>query len=118
MNWFFRLFSRRGRVDALLKRAVMRSSGDLPGAIVDYTAVTEMEGDPHDLKAMAHFNRGLAYSQTQQMDLAMKDFQKVLSMPGVPANVTSAAKERLERLRRRAERGATTPPDVEAGEGP
>lgn len=118
MNWFFRLFSRRGRVDALLKRAIKKSSGDLTGAIVDYTAVIDMEDVPLDLKAMAHFNRGLAYSQTQRMDLAMKDFQKILSMSGVPASVTSAAKERLERLRRRAEREATLPRDIEAGEDP
>jgi hypothetical protein len=63
-----------------------------------------MEKVPVDLKSMALFNRGLAYSQNQKMELAIQDFKEVLAMAGAPANVTSAARERLERLRKRAGR--------------
>lgn len=105
MNWFARFFSIRGKASAILKGAIDQSKSDRAGAIQRYTEVIEMKNVPLDLKAMALFNRGLAYSQDQKTELSSHDFQAVLAIDsGAPQNVVSAAKERLERLRRRSER--------------
>ncbi len=93
----------------MLKQAIEKSKTDRPGAIVDYTTIIHTKDAPPGIRASALFNRGLAYSHDQQPDLAAADFKAVLTMPDAPANVVNAAKERVERLRKRADRGQPPP---------
>lgn len=105
MNWFSQFFSIRGKASALLKLGIAKSKvANRDGAIGNYTRVIDMENVPKDLQASALFNRGLAYSQEHKPDLAMKDFKSVLEMEEVPARIASAARERLERMKRRSDR--------------
>lgn len=102
MNLFVRFFTVRGRAAASLKQAIDHSKTDPSAAIREYTSVIDSKKTPGDVRAMALFNRGLAYSQDHQADFAANDFKAVLVMSDAPRNVLSAARERVERLRRRA----------------
>ena len=73
------------------------------GAIADYTAAIESPQIPNDVKAMAIYNRALAYSAIHEDDKAAEDLAALLEMPGLPENVKTAAQQRRERVRRRKE---------------
>jgi len=55
------------------------------------------------VRASALYNRALAYSALDEDDKAMVDLQKVLTLPGCPENVLTAAKTRIARVKKRAE---------------
>ena len=81
-----------------MKKAEAR---DFAGAIDDYSATVQEPGIPADVLAMALYNRALAYSAIQEESKAAEDLTKVLQMPGLPENISVAATQRRERLRRR-----------------
>ena len=56
-------------------------------AIADYSAAIRMPNIPADVKAMALYNRALAYSAIHQDARAADDLAAVLEMPGLPATV-------------------------------
>ena len=74
---------------------------DYVGAIDDYNALLNLSHAPDDIKAMALFNRGLAFSVTKDIAKARDDLQAVIAMPRAPRNVVTAAREKLERIKRR-----------------
>ena len=76
---------------------------DFPGAIKDYSAAIEAAKIPPDVKAMALYNRALAYSAIHEDAKAAEDLAAVLKMPGLPENIKVAAEQRRERIRRREE---------------
>lgn len=99
---FFDRFTVRGKATARYKRGLDKAHADeFAGAIQDYTAVIQMRGVPPDLKAMATFNRGLAYSLEHDLEKANKDFQAIEAIEGAPNSVLAAAKEKLKRMRKR-----------------
>lgn len=77
---------------------------DFPGAIADYSAAIESPTIPADVKAMALYNRALAYSAVDDHAKAADDLAAVLEMPKLPENIKTAATERRERIRRRDEK--------------
>jgi hypothetical protein len=76
---------------------------DYGGAIADYSAAIREPSIPTDVKAMALYNRALAYSATHEDAKAAEDLAAVLEMPGLPINIKRQAQERRERIRRRDE---------------
>ncbi len=100
------LFSSRGRAVSLYERGMRKAKArDYAGAINDYGQVLRIDKAPEDVKAMALFNRGLALSMNKEDDKALVDLNQVVSMKGAPSYVVSAAREKLERMRKRSSRG-------------
>jgi tetratricopeptide (TPR) repeat protein len=94
--------SARARAQSLYERGMLKAKKeDYAGAIEDYTALLRVDKAPEDIKAMALFNRGLAFSVTKDIVKAREDLQSVITMHGAPTNVVSAAREKLERIKRR-----------------
>jgi hypothetical protein len=94
--------SARTRALSLYERGMQKAKKeDYTGAIADYTALLRVDKAPEDVKAMALFNRGLAFSVTKDIAKAREDLQAVIVMQGAPSNVISAAREKLERIKRR-----------------
>ncbi len=94
-RWLSSLFSNRGQALALY-RSGMKKAGKLNyhGAIDDYTASIESENTPTDVKAMAIYNRALAYSAVHETKKAADDLDTVLQMPGLSEKVRAAALRR------------------------
>ncbi|MFZ1934183.1 MAG: hypothetical protein WBL72_10150 [Thermoguttaceae bacterium] len=80
---------------------------DYGGAIADYSAAIWEPSIPTDVKAMALYNRALAYSTMHEDAKAAEDLAAVLEMPGLPINIKKEAQERWERIRRRDENTET-----------
>ncbi len=102
MGLFSKLFGSltpRGKAMSLYKEGIRKAEErDLEGAIASYSAVIEMASAPGDVKAMALFNRSLAYSRTQNEERAAKDLELVLAMEEATPQTKTAAKERIKRL--------------------
>ena len=75
-------------------------------AIADYSAAIREPNIPTDVKAMALYNRALAYSVIHEKVKSAEDLAAVLELPGLPQNIKMQAKERQERMRRRKEGSA------------
>ena len=101
-TWFSGLFSQRGKANSLYQRGMKKAHAqDLEGAIADYSAVIDDKASPADLKSMSLFNRALAYSIQKKYDEANADLERVLAIPQTPPNLKDAAKQKLERIRKR-----------------
>jgi hypothetical protein len=79
------------------------SQRDYEGAIADYSAAIQAPEIPTDVKAMAVYNRALAYSAIDEDAKAAEDLAALLEMPGLPENIRTATQQRRERIRRRNE---------------
>jgi hypothetical protein len=73
-------------------------------AIADYTAAIDAANTPSDVKAMAIYNRALAYSALHETTKAADDLEAVLKMPKLPKRIKTAALRRQERIRQRDKR--------------
>jgi hypothetical protein len=106
-SWVKSCLSHRGKALSLYRSGVAKANKcDYDGAITDYSTAIQAPNVPNDVKAMAMYNRALAYSAIHEDAKAAEDLVAVLEMPGLPANITSHAKERRERMRRRDEKRA------------
>jgi len=76
---------------------------DFAGAISDYSAAIQSPKIPPDVKAMAIYNRALAYSAINEDEKAAADLASLLEMPNLPENIQVAAQQRRARIRRRCE---------------
>lgn len=74
------------------------------GAIADYSAAIETPDIPADVKAMAIYNRSLAYSAIHEDAKAAEDLSTMLKMPGLSERVRTEAARRRERIRKRDEK--------------
>lgn len=102
-KWLQRFTSARGRAQALYESGMLKAKQeDYAGAVKDYSVALESSDLPTDLTAMLRFNRALAYSMLKQEDKANADLKLVLGTSGAPARIVSAAREKLERIRRRS----------------
>ena len=92
-------FGARGKATTVYKRGMEKADQrDWEGAIVEYSAVIEMDGAPGDVKAMALFNRAIAYSHAKDDSRAESDLQRVLSFDAATTQVKTAARERIKRM--------------------
>ena len=103
LTWFTGASSKRSKALAIFRHGVKRAKlRDIDGAITNYTRVMNLEDVPSDVKAMAQFNRALAYSSARKYDKATDDLDGVLAMPNIPPKVKNAAKVKRERMRKRS----------------
>lgn len=79
---------------------------DFHGAIADYSAAIRAPDIPIDVKAMATYNRAIAYTAIDEDEKAAEDLAAMLEMPGLSEDITAAAHQRRERIRRRGEKDA------------
>ena len=105
IRWVKGWLSRRGHALAEYRSGIEKANKhDYHGAIADYTAAIEGEDTPADVRAMATYNRALAYSAIHELKKAANDLDAVLKMPGISKKIETAALRRRERVRQRAER--------------
>jgi len=85
---------------ALRNRGVMKDqTGDVLGALVDYTAVSELPGaDPEDRAAVIN-NRGVIRMEMRNYAGARDDFSAVLAMKDVPNDMREMAADNLKLVR-------------------
>jgi len=103
-RWLKGLFTRRGKALKLYRRAMARAKGnDQLGAVDDYTATINMLGAPLDVVAMALFNRSLVFVATGEDSKGTCDLDAVASMCEAPPRVRAMARQKLIRMRARAE---------------
>ena len=106
-EWLKSLVSTRGKTLSMYRNGMVKANRrDYKGAIADYSAAIESPEIPPDVKAMAIYNRALAYSAIHQDDKAADDLKTVLATPDLPDNIRTAAQQRRERIRRRGEEDA------------
>lgn len=103
LDRFFGMFSKRAKAQGLFTRAMEKAKNkDTAGAVADYSEVIRLQKTPSSLKAMALFNRALAYSAAGQYEEAKEDLDAVLAEKETPPNVRAAAKAKQERMRKLA----------------
>ena len=96
------LFSSRGKATKIYKRGMEKANQrDHEGAIEDYSLILEMSHAPLDVKAMARLNRALARSSMGDDGVAMRDLTILMSDDSIPANVKTAAQDKIKRINRR-----------------
>ena len=100
------LFTRTGRDDNRLQQAMEHAHAKRPTeAIAIYDSLIDAKGTSPTVRARALFNRALAHSSLKDDDKAIADLESVVTMPGTPENVLSAARNQLVRVRNRMQRG-------------
>jgi len=98
------LFSRSSRDENLLLEGVEHVKAKRPEKALEiFNSLLTTPTLSASVRASALYNRALAYSALDQDDKAMADLQKVLTLPGCPENVPTAAKTRIARVKKRAE---------------
>ena len=108
-NWLTSLVSRRNKGMSLYRSGMDKArKHDYLGAISDYSAAIEKGGVPTDVKGMAMYNRALAYAAVGDDAKAASDLAAMLNLPGLPESITTQARQRRERIRRRMEKGAAS----------
>jgi hypothetical protein len=101
-NWLTRANSVHDVVLLLYKRGLASAmKHDQKGARYAYTAAIDMRDAPADLRAMALYNRALLSAAANEIPEAIQDLNAVLAMKASPQMVKSAARQKLDRMRRR-----------------
>jgi hypothetical protein len=97
-NWF----SRGGRDENLLEKAMELAKNKQPGeALVIYNDLLTSPGTNSETKARALFNRALTYSALKDDARASADLKQLTTLPDVPENIRTAARNQLVRLANR-----------------
>ena len=101
-RWLNSFFTQRGHALAHYRSAMKKAGAhDYVGAIADYSLTIDGKDTPNDIRAMATYNRALAYSAIKEDGKAARDLEAVLRMPGVPKRIETAALRRVQRVRQR-----------------
>ena len=87
INWIKSLLSRRGKALSYYRAGMAKANQrNYAGAIADYSAAIQVPDVPADVKAMATYNRALAYSSIHNDVKAAEDLATVLRDAGVIAS--------------------------------
>jgi hypothetical protein len=101
------LFSRSSREENLLLEGVEHTKAKRPEKALEvFNSLLATPTLSTSVRASALYNRSMAYSAMDDDEKALADLQKVLTLPGLPDNVQSAARTRLARLKKRTESGS------------
>ncbi len=105
IRWIRSWLTHRGQALALYRTGMVKANKrDYDGAIADYSAAIRAPDIPTDVKAMALYNRALAYSAIHEDAKATEDLSAMLKMPGLSERIKKEASQRRERIRRRDEK--------------
>ena len=98
------LFSRSSREESLLLEGVEHAKAKRPEKALEiFNSLLATPTLSASVRASALYNRALAFSAMDDDAKALADLQKVLTLPGLPDNVQTAARARLARVKKRAE---------------
>ena len=98
------LFSRSSRDENLLLEGIEHAKAKRPEKALEiYNSLLATPTLGATVKASTLYNRSMVYSALGDDEKAQTDLQKVLTLPGLPENIQTAAKQRLARLKKRAE---------------
>ena len=115
MNFFRRFvarFTARGRALAQVDQGmVCANNAESDLAIKHYTNVISSSKSPGDVKAMALFNRALAYATIGKELQAKAELTAVLEMPEATAKISRSASDKLVRIKRKQKREETANSD-------
>ncbi|MBX3426327.1 MAG: hypothetical protein KF688_11660 [Pirellulales bacterium] len=104
-DWLTKRFSPRIRAAWHYRRGVLEArAGRNDSAIIDYTIAVEMPETAPDVRAMALFNRALAYSTIDDRESAVDDLSRLLEMPAASVQIKTEARRKLLRMKRSDER--------------
>lgn len=106
IRWIKSWLTHRGKALALYRAGMEKANiRDYDGAIANYSAAILAPDIPNDVKAMALYNRALAYSAVHEDAKASEDLSAMLQMPGLSERMKKEASQRRERIRKRDECG-------------
>ena len=110
IRWIKSWLTHRGKALSLYRTGMAKANKrDYHGAIADYSAAIRAPDIPIDVKAMAIYNRSLAYTAINEDEKAAEDLAAMLEMPGLSENIKSKARQRRERIKRRDENTTSEP---------
>jgi hypothetical protein len=105
MRWLRDLITHRGKALSRYRAGMAKAKqGDFDGAIADYSAAIRAPDIPTDVKAMAIYNRALAYSAIHEDAKAAEDLAALLEMRGLSEAMRTAAHQRRVRIQMRDDR--------------
>ena len=103
----FNLFSKSGRDDELLLKAVEHAKAGRPKQAIEiYDTLVKSRSSGDTLRARALFNRALAHSSLKNDVQAVADLKELLTLPHVPDNVRNSANDQLKRVQKRSDKPA------------
>src|SRR6185295_6452386 len=98
------LFSRSSRDENLLLEGVEHAKAKRPEKALEiFNSLLASPTLNATVRASALYNRALAHSAMDDDAKALADLQKVLTLPGLPDNVQSAARAQIARVKKRGE---------------
>jgi tetratricopeptide (TPR) repeat protein len=101
---FANLFTKSGRDDELLLQGLAHAKADrTEQALEIYNQLIDSRTTSDTTRARALYNRALVHSALHNDQQALADLEKVLTLPNLPDNVQTAARNRIARVKRRAE---------------
>ncbi|TWU38330.1 hypothetical protein [Novipirellula artificiosorum] len=102
MRWIRSRLTHRGKALSLYRTGMAKANKrDYVGAIAAYSAAIRAADIPIDVKAMAIYNRSLAYTAIHEDEKAADDLAAMLIMPGLSESIKTKARQRRERIKRR-----------------
>jgi hypothetical protein len=105
LAWIRSWLTHRGKALSLYRAGMAKANKhDYRGAIAAYSAAIQAPDIPIDVKAMATYNRALAYTAIHEDQKAADDLAAILEMPGLTEHIKIQARQRQERVRRRNEK--------------
>ena len=105
IRWVKSLLTHRGKALAQYRAGMVKANnGDYVGAIDDYSAAIRAPDIPTDVRAMATYNRAIAYSAIKEDAKAAEDLAAILEMRGLSEEIRTAAHKRRVRMDMRHER--------------
>ena len=106
------LFGSEGSHEPQLRQAIaLAKERRFQEALQIYNSLVASKKVNADIRAQALFNRAFAHSAERRHEEARLDLEQILADPAAPANVQSAARQRLQRLRSKSERTEKSSPD-------
>jgi hypothetical protein len=101
-GWHLWPQSVRSEVLSLYKEGLaLAEKHDSEGAMIAYTSAIERAGAPHDIRAMALYNRALLLAAAGNTKLALADLREVMELPILQREIKLAARRRVDRLQHR-----------------
>lgn len=102
-GWFKNVFANKSgsALDHYKSGIVKAEKRDHNGAIEEYSTTIDHPSADESLRSMALYNRALVLHVENQNDEAVVDLERVIKMHGAHTKVKTAAKHKLDRIRKR-----------------
>lgn len=105
VRWLKGKVSHRGRALSHYRLGIRYAKAhDHDRAIDEYTTVIDAMDPPHDVQAMALYNRALVFEATGDGSQATDDLRAVIAGGQSPNHIKTVARQRLLRMNRRQRR--------------